>query len=113
MIPVRSSDTTEGTVSTPELTFAASTWHTRQWVTVTGVADAIPDGDIPYMIELGALATVDPMFRFDPPDIPATNADVFDECVSQGVTCSAAGQECVQQEFEYSDDRLLAERKGS
>src|SRR5262249_3243356 len=43
MIGLSSSDTTEGTVSPPSLTFTAANWNVPQTVTVTGVEDAIVD----------------------------------------------------------------------
>nr|MCU0567675.1 hypothetical protein [Oculatellaceae cyanobacterium Prado106] len=44
-----SSDTSEGTVTT-SVTFTAANWNIPQTVTVTGVDDAIVDGNIPYTI---------------------------------------------------------------
>ena len=44
-IGLSSSDTTEGTVSPASLTFTAANWNTAQTVTVTGVNDAVDDGD--------------------------------------------------------------------
>ena len=43
-VGLSSSDTTEGTVSTPSLTFSTSNWDTPQTVTVTGVDDNVVDG---------------------------------------------------------------------
>lgn len=40
------SDSTEGTLSTSNITFTTSNWSTAQTVTVTGVNDNIQDGDI-------------------------------------------------------------------
>jgi hypothetical protein len=45
-----SSDTSEGTVSPSSLTFTSTDWDTPQTVTVTGVDDAIADGNISYTI---------------------------------------------------------------
>ncbi len=53
-IGLTSSDTTEGTVSTAQLTFTADNWDTQQTVTVTGVDDDVTDGDVPYTIETTA-----------------------------------------------------------
>ena len=44
-IALSSSDTTEGTVSPASLTFTAANWNMAQTVTVTGVDDALDDGD--------------------------------------------------------------------
>ena len=49
-IGLSSSDTTEGTVSPASLTFTPENWNTSQIVTVTGVNDAIFDGDVAYTI---------------------------------------------------------------
>ncbi|HEY9867415.1 MAG TPA: calcium-binding protein, partial [Candidatus Obscuribacterales bacterium] len=43
-------DTTEGSLSTNNITFNSTTWSTPQLVTVTGVDDDIQDGDISYSI---------------------------------------------------------------
>ena len=45
-IGLSSSDTTEGTVLPASLTFTTANWNTPQTVTVTGVNDAVDDGDI-------------------------------------------------------------------
>src|SRR5262249_25403881 len=50
VINLSSSDTTEGTLSTPSITFTAANWNVGQVVTVTGANDAIDDGDIAYTI---------------------------------------------------------------
>ena len=41
-------------MSTASLTFTAGTWNTAQTVTVTGVDDALDDGDIAYTIVTAA-----------------------------------------------------------
>jgi hypothetical protein len=76
VVPVASSDTTEGTVSAASLTFTAADWNVPQTVTVTGVDDLVDDGDIAYSITLGAPTTADPIYAaIDPADVSATNAD--------------------------------------
>jgi hypothetical protein len=58
MIPLASSNTSEGTVSRSPLTFTTANWATPQWVTVTGGDDMIADGDATYKITVGpALGT--------------------------------------------------------
>ncbi len=70
-IPVSSSDTTEGTVSTASLTFTPANWNVPQTVIVTGVDDAIVDGDVAYTIVLGAATSADPAYNgLDPPTCP-------------------------------------------
>jgi hypothetical protein len=76
VIPVASSDTTEGTVSAASLTFTAADWNVPQTVTVTGVDDLVDDGDIAYGVVVGAAASSDPIYAaIDPADVAVTNAD--------------------------------------
>ena len=49
-IALSSSDTTEGTVSPASLTFTTANWNVPQTVTVTGVNDALDDGNVAYTI---------------------------------------------------------------
>ncbi len=75
-IDVSSSDTSEGTASPTSLTFTSANWNTAQTVTVTGVDDAVDDGDIPYSIILGAAASADTSYSgIDPTDPAITNID--------------------------------------
>jgi hypothetical protein len=74
-LPVASSDLTEGTVSTASLIFTSANWDTVQTVTVTGVDDAIQDGNISYTIQLGPSTSTDPNYVLDPPNLNATNTD--------------------------------------
>jgi hypothetical protein len=76
VIPVASSDTTEGTVSAASLTFTAADWNVPQTVTVTGVDDLVDDGDIAYSVVAGCAASSDPIYAaIDPADVAVTNAD--------------------------------------
>ena len=75
-IGVASSDTTEGTVSPAMLTFTAADWDSPQTVTVTGVDDAVGDGDQPYTVVLSPASSSDPVYAgIDPADVSATNID--------------------------------------
>jgi hypothetical protein len=49
-INLSSSDTTEGTVSPTSLTFTPGNWNTPQSATVTGVDDAVDEGNIDYCV---------------------------------------------------------------
>jgi len=49
-IGLSSSDLTEGTLAPGSLTFTAATWNMAQTVTVTGVDDAVADGDRAYSL---------------------------------------------------------------
>src|SRR5204863_1010290 len=61
-IALTSSDTTEGTVSPASLTFTSVNWATAQTVTVTGVNDAVVDGNITYTI-VTAATSGDPAYQ--------------------------------------------------
>jgi hypothetical protein len=85
-IGVSSLDPTEGTVDTSSLTFTALNWDAGQPVTVTGVDDAVIDGDQSYTIRLAPATSGDPNYNMlDPDDVAVTNID--DE--SAGFTVSA------------------------
>jgi hypothetical protein len=76
VVPVTSSDATEGTVSVPNLTFTTANWNVAQTVTVTGVDDGVQDGDIDYGITLDVATSADPLYAgVDPTDVAATNID--------------------------------------
>src|SRR6185503_2974523 len=76
VIPVASSDLSEGTVSAASLTFTVADWNVPQTVTVTGVTDAVDDGDIAYTITLGAPSSSDAVYAaIDPADVAVTNTD--------------------------------------
>ncbi len=49
-IEMVSSDTTEGTLSRPSLSFTSTNWDVPQWVTIFGVDDFIVDGTMDYMV---------------------------------------------------------------
>ena len=66
IIPVESLDLTEGTVSTPSLTFTSSNWNVPQTVTVTGVADGVFDGNAAYTIQVGATTSTDANYNVLP-----------------------------------------------
>jgi hypothetical protein len=75
-IPFSSSDTTEGTVSPSSLIFTAADWNTPQTVTVTGVDDAINDGNVAYTVVIGSASSPDPLYNgLNPADISLTNTD--------------------------------------
>lgn len=75
-IPVSSSDATEGAVSTSALTFTSANWNVPQTVTITGVDDSEVDGNVAYMIVLGAASSLDLDFNgLDPADASISNLD--------------------------------------
>ena len=88
-IGLTSGDVSEGTVSPSSLTFTpagAGIWSTAQTVTVSGVDDAVDDGNITYSIVTAAAASGDVDYSgLDAADASVTNND--DE--TAGITVSA------------------------
>ena len=75
-IGISSSDVTEGTVAPASLTFTSSDWNTPQAVTVTGVDDALDDGDIGYTAITAAATSTDPGYSgVNAADVAVTNTD--------------------------------------
>ncbi|MDL5513854.1 hypothetical protein QSE00_18680, partial [Arenibacter sp. M-2] len=58
-IPLSSSDVSEGTISVTEVVFTTLNWNVAQTVTVTGVDDALVDGNIGYSIVTGDPSSTD------------------------------------------------------
>src|SRR5580765_2656730 len=76
VIPVASSDPTEGVASVSSLTFTAANWNRAQSVTVTGVDDQVADGAVAYRVLLGAATTADAVYSgMDAADVAVVNAD--------------------------------------
>ncbi|MEZ5544804.1 MAG: Calx-beta domain-containing protein [Lysobacteraceae bacterium] len=76
VIGLSSSNTSEGTVSPASLTFTAVNWNTAQTVTITGVDDAIVDGDIAYSIVTAAATSADANYAgLNAADVAVTNSD--------------------------------------
>ncbi len=76
MIGVSSSNTDEGTVSTPILTFTPNNWDMPQTVTVTGVNDSVDDDDQPYTIITDMATSADLRYDgLDPDDVAVTNTE--------------------------------------
>ena len=83
-IQLTSSDLTEGTVFPSSLTFTNGNFFTPQTVTITGVDDALADGNIAYTIITSAVTSDDNNFKgIDPSDVSVTNAD--NEVVSNNI----------------------------
>jgi hypothetical protein len=86
-IPVTSGDGSEGQVTPTLLTFTPVSWNAPQTVTVTGVDDALADGNQLYAVVLGGLQSTDPAYAaIDPTDVMVSNVDND----SPGVTVIAA-----------------------
>lgn len=63
IIPVSSSDTTEGQPNVSQLVFTPANWNQPQTVTVTGADDTLDDGDVEYRILLGAAVSNDTLYQ--------------------------------------------------
>jgi hypothetical protein len=75
-IALRSTLSTEGTVSPARLVFTATDWNAPQKVTVTGVDDTVADGPRAYKIVLDAPTTTDAAYAvIDPSDVDLVNLD--------------------------------------
>jgi hypothetical protein len=88
MFTISSNDTSEGVPDVSTLTFTSTNWDTPQIITVTGVDDALIDGDVPYIVQVtvDTVNTLDADFASLPDqDVNAINAD--DDTV--GFTLSA------------------------
>jgi hypothetical protein len=75
-INLSSSDTSEGTISPSTLIFTPTNGLTPQRVTVTGVDDALSDGNISYTITTEAAISTDSNYDgIDSQDVSVTNGD--------------------------------------
>jgi hypothetical protein len=96
-IPVSSSDTTEGLISSPAsgvLSFTTSSWSTPQTVRVTGVDDALADGNQAFTVILGSATSSDAEYDgLNPLDVVFTSVD--DDAA--GITVFAGSQMLVSE----------------
>lgn len=84
VIGLASDNANEGTPTPGSLTFTPVNWSTAQSVTVTGVDDAVADGDVNYDIVTTVTAGDAAYLAIDPDDVAVTNTD--DDVV--GITVS-------------------------
>ena len=70
-----SSDTTEGTISVPSVTFTVANWNTPQTVVVTGVNDGVAEGSVAYSIVTAAAVSTDPSYSGPVADVSVVNVD--------------------------------------
>lgn len=78
-IPLRSSDTTEGTVMPASVTFTPANWNVPQTVTVAGVNDFVADGNVPYQIITDPATSTDLNYNgVNAADVAVTNQDDAD-----------------------------------
>ena len=58
------------------MTFTSANWNTPQTVTVTGVDDAVDDGDVAYTIVTTAATSADVAYNgIDAADVSVSNTD--------------------------------------
>jgi hypothetical protein len=73
-VGLTSSNTAEGTVAPPSLTFTPSNWNTAQTVTITGVDDGVDDTDKVFKIVTAAATSTDTAYAgIDAADVDVTN----------------------------------------
>jgi len=70
-----SSNANEGRVAPSNLLFTPSNWSTSQNITVTGVDDAIADGDVSFTIAVKGTNTTDPDYMYAATTLTVVNAD--------------------------------------
>ena len=75
IISFTSDNLAEGTVNNPAVTFTSANWDTPQDVTVTGVDDALADGDVNYNV-VGTVSSNDTNYNsLDPVSVNLNNND--------------------------------------
>ncbi len=75
-VGLTSSDTTEGTVSSPSVTFTSMDWSSPHDVTVSPVDDSLIDGDQIFNLEILAATSADMAYNgMDAVDVAFTNHD--------------------------------------
>ncbi len=62
-VPIGPPDASEGNVSTNMLSFSAANWNIPQTVTVTGVDDAVADGNVMYTLSNGPASSGDASYN--------------------------------------------------
>ena len=91
-------DGTEGTLSTTSLTFTNADWNIAQTVTVTGVDDAIADGDVTHLLVTASATSLDPDYAgLDILDLRVTNLD--DDTAGITITRDPAAVGVIGNEF--------------
>jgi hypothetical protein len=75
-ITLNSNDITEGIISPSSITFTSANWAAPQTVTITGIDDALQDGNQLYSIVLDPATSFDSNYDgLDPSDVSVTNND--------------------------------------
>lgn len=97
-IDLSSTNTSEGMVSPSSVTFNNANWDTEQTVTLTGINDAVTDGDIAYTIITDEAISIDPYYSsLNPVNVTATNTDLTPTIGSFSPTamCYSSGESIV------------------
>eukprot|EP01064_Diplonema_japonicum_P029357 TRINITY_DN4726_c2_g1_i1.p1 TRINITY_DN4726_c2_g1~~TRINITY_DN4726_c2_g1_i1.p1 ORF type:complete len:2038 (+),score=434.30 TRINITY_DN4726_c2_g1_i1:75-6188(+) len=85
-----SSDTSEGRLDPPEVTFTPGSWEDVRTVTITGVQDAVDDGDMVFKVTSSGAISTDPRYSMlAVPEITVLNAE--DDVAGITVTPNPAG----------------------
>jgi Tol biopolymer transport system component len=88
-IVLRSSDETEGKLSTTSVKIAPAEWNAGQTVTVSGMADDALDGESAYQIEVVSVASSDPLYEgLESPPVDLTNRDLVIEPIAKDMARS-------------------------
>ena len=87
-----SNNTDEGTTSTNTLLFTPSNWSQTQIVTVTGVDDAVDDGDTSYQVILGPVSSSDGIYSAITP-VNVSLININDERTASITATDASGSE--------------------
>ncbi len=75
-VPLAASNPAEASVSPASLTFTAGNWNIAQTVTVTGVDDAVDDGDVGSSVGIGPTASSDTDYNgLSPAAVGVTTTD--------------------------------------
>eukprot|EP00756_Hemistasia_phaeocysticola_P021277 Hpha_TRINITY_DN15765_c1_g5::TRINITY_DN15765_c1_g5_i1::g.39540::m.39540 len=76
VVPLGTSDATEGMTIAGQLLFLSSNYDVPQTVTVVGVDDNVFDGNVAYSLLIGPASSADPDYNgLDPLDPPVVNVD--------------------------------------
>lgn len=75
-VPLANSDPSEGSLSVASVTFTPTDWDSPRTVRMTGVDDAIADGDQPFFATLGPAGSADADYNgMEGSDVQFTNTD--------------------------------------
>ncbi|MEB3827610.1 Calx-beta domain-containing protein [Phormidium sp. CCY1219] len=74
-VELTNTEPSEGTLSTNSLTFTPDNWNQPQTVTVTGIDDAVADGNTEYQIETLVSSADSNYDGLDPSDVTIVNVD--------------------------------------